>query len=400
MVWGTLENRAMSNIVTRIKRALWLRVVLRTDQNYRFVYGDDERLSCREAIEGDPTPWFVLVGRAQCYELRTPIPNVDLAEATKIADNMPVSSPFGGNVRRNRLLVKSEGTSAHITLIRQASIDTWLNRPVFLLPATWLVDRLVDEKPSVVALPGEIVGIAPSNSGYQSRLLDGSDIAEADFWWSSGTAPDLVQRFEESEVVSSLGTAIAGLSWRDWVEAFWRPEVDPLERLKSLDWRSASLLATLAFSIYMVITSAALMSMSWFFDRQLANEPDAFTDVLALRAETNQLRARDRAWSDAVGEQHATWAVWPPVLEVWEDDVVVTGLSLADGRAEVFMSADTATTVLTAFKQSAYVAEADFGQSVRRDRRLERDSFSIVWTVVDRGERVTESSAVESDNES
>ena len=51
------------------------------------------------------------------------------------------------------------------------------------------------------------------------------------------------------------------------------------------------------------------MSTSWFFDRQLANEPDAFTDVLALRAETNQLRARDRAWSDAVGEQHATWAV-------------------------------------------------------------------------------------------
>ena len=90
----------------------------------------------------------------------------------------------------------------------------------------------------------------------------------------------------------------------------------------------------------------------------------------------------------------------PPVLDVWEDEVVVTGLSLADGRAEVFMSADTATTVLTAFKQSAYVAEADFGQSVRRDRRLERDSFSIVWTVVDSAGRLTENNAVESDNES
>jgi hypothetical protein len=84
-----------------------------------------------------------------------------------------------------------------------------------------------------------------------------------------------------------------------------------------------------------------------------------------------------------VGEQHPTWAVWPPVLEVWGGDVVVTGLTVAEGNAEVFMSASKATSVLTQFKQSPYVTDADFGMSVRRDRRLDRDTFSIVWTVAD-----------------
>lgn len=373
----------MSSLVTRIKRAFWSRVVLKTDRDYRFELSDEGALACHEATEQAPDPLLVLVGRAHCYELRSPIPNVDAAEASKIAKNMPVASPFGQNLRRNRLVVKDDGTSAHITLMRHASVADFLKRPLLLMPVMWVVDRLLDEKPSVVKLPGEIVGIAPSTNGYQSRLLDGSDGSENDFWWSSGHQSQDVQRFDGNQFIDALGVALRGLSWRDWLEALWRPDVSPLDRLKSVDWRMGSMVVAAVFSLYMIVTSAALVSTGWILDRQLANEPDAFTDVLALRAETNRLRAKDGAWSSAVGEQHPTWAVWPPVLEVWGGDVVVTGLTVAEGNAEVFMSASKATSVLTQFKQSPYVTDADFGMSVRRDRRLDRDTFSIVWTVAD-----------------
>ena len=373
----------MSSMVSRIKRLLWSRVVLKTDQEYRFIYADDGSLSCRQSAADDAAPLLLLAGRAHCYELRTPIPNVDPSEAAKIADNMPVSSPFGDNIRRNRLVVNNDGNSAHITLVRQASISGWLKRPLLLMPATWLVDRLVSEKPSVVSLPGEIVGIAPSKSGYQSRLLDGTDVAEADFWWSSGNAPDAVQRFDEGEVLSSLGAAIAGLSWRDWVEAFWRPEVSPLERFKSLNWKSASLTVSAGLGIYLLITSLVLMSVSWMLDRQLASEPQAFADVLALRSERNELLAKDRAWTEAAGEQHPTWALWPPILELWDGNTLVTGVELSNGRAEVMLTADRGTDALMAFKQSAFVKDADFGNPIRRNLRLERDTFSIAWELSD-----------------
>ena len=385
VVGGGIENTDMSSMVSRIKRLLWSRVVLKTDQDYRFIYADDGAVTCRESAANDPAPLLLLVGRAHCYELRTPIPNVDPAEAAKIADNMPVSSPFGESIRRNRLLVSSDGNIAHITLVRRLSLTTdWLMRPLLIMPATWLVDRLIDEKPSVVALPGEIVGIAPSKSGYQSRLLDGSEGAEGDFWWSSGNSPDSVQRFDEGDVISSLGTVIAGLSWRDWAEAFWKPEVSPLERFKSLDWKSASLTLATGLAIYLLITSTLLMSVSWILDRQLANEPQAFSDVLALRAERNQLLAKDRAWTEAVREQYPTWALWPPILELWDENTFVIGVQVSNGKAEVMLTADRGTDALMSFKQSAYVKDADFGDPIQRNLRLERDTFSIEWELTDR----------------
>lgn len=372
----------MSSIVTRIKSALWSRVALITDQEYRFDFSDGV-LRCVQATAGDPAPLLILVGRSHCYELRSPIPDVDVSEAAKIADNMPVASPFGANIRRNRLVTTGEGNLAHITLVRQASLSEWLRRPLLLMPITWLIDRLVNEKPSVVALPGELVGIAPSKSGYQSRLLDGSEEGAADFWWSSGYSPDGVQSFDEDSVLSSLAAALSGLSWRDWVEAFWRPEVSPFERFKSMDWRSASYTVLIGVIIYLAATSLVLTSVSWVLDRQLANEPQAFADVLELRSEKNALLTKDRAWKTAIEKQYATWTVWPPLLAIWDGNTLVTGVEFSNGRAEVFLTADLGTDALMAFKESVFVKNADFGNPIRRNLRYERDTFSIAWDLTD-----------------
>ena len=101
-----------------------------------------------------------------------------------------------------------------------------------------------------MTLPGEIVGIAPSSNGYQSRLLDGSDGSENDFWWSSGHQSQDVQRFDSNQFVDALGAALLGLSWRDWLEALWRPDVSPLDSLKSVDWRMGSMVVAAVFSVY------------------------------------------------------------------------------------------------------------------------------------------------------
>lgn len=372
-------------LMTKLKRWLWGRVLLRTDRDYRFSIDDDGTLVCREAGDNSASPFLLLMGRAHCYELRSTVPSVDASEAAKIAKNMPVSSPFGPNIRRNRLSMQDDSGVAHITLMRRASVAEWLQSPLMIMPTTWLFDELVKGQPAVVSMPGELVGLAPSHSGYQTRLLDGSEAAEADFWWSTGLQADDVIRLDTQAVIANLGSSLKRLSLRDWQEALWRPEASPLDRLKALDWRRGMALAVSSFGLYMVLTSVLLVSTNWLFDRQLRNEPQSFTDALSLRAEANRLRASDKAWQDAVGVQHANWAVWPPIMAVWEGDVAVTGLNLADGQAEVFMTASLATDVLAAFKQSPFVSNADFGVSVRRSRSSNRDTFSIIWTPVDNG---------------
>ena len=390
----------MATLVTKLKQWLWGRVLLRTDRDYRFSLSADGALTCSEAGEVAGSPFLVLMGRAHCYELRSPLPSVDSAEAAKIAKNMPVASPFGANLRRNRLALQGDNNVAHITLIRRASVAEWLQAPFLLIPTTWLFDELVDGQPAVVELPGEIVGLAPSKSGYQTRLLDGSPAAESDFWWSAGHQAEEIRRLEAQTVLANLGASLKKLALRDWVEALWRPEVSPLDRIKALDWRNGAKLAVGGFSLYMVLSSVLLISANWLFDRQLSREPQAFTDALTLRAETNRLKATDKAWQDTVGDQYATWAVWPPIMAVWTGDVAVTGVNLVDGQAEAFMSANSATDVLTAFKQSPFVQNADFGVSVRRSRSSNRDTFSIVWSPVDAEPSEPSIEAGEADSES
>ena len=386
MLKGKIQHKILSAVCSQIGLLGF------GDQILRLRYNDDSTITAQPRCEGDPEPRVVIVSRAACIEVRRDIPAATAGEAYKIAKLMPITAPYNG-VRKVSISGSAEDNfSALITIVDPsltARID--LQRPgVALIPISWLMKSFVKGQSGVLSVAGDQIAFASSANSLTTVAIEQNSAAAEALWIRYGDDETDKVTIDQSEFFGGLLTSLRNTKFDDWRDAVLGNSEGRDSSLAGLPWVAIAKVTTTFAMVYLLATSVLLFTADRFTSWMASSESSTFEQALSLKAKRNVLTREQELWVRVIGPQPPSWAAWPPLLEVWEDDVIVSSIQYSDGEIEVFFMAPDGPKLLTNIIENPYVSNARFGVAVRKDPRSNLDRFSLVWSVSDSADSNTE----------
>ena len=363
---------------------IWIRVGFAGSKPWQFMRSDDQL--CLQLVNGDsvPKPRIILAARSMCFEIEKHIPVDSWREAYRIAQNVPLSSPFADGVRRINLApAQAGGFKALITMVDATKIDSTVRKSMLLLlPISWVVREMELSDAVEFDCGGECFGLATLGEFGVTASLS-SLTEKRDFWWSIGKEVDEVDHVSEAQLLNLLPRALVSLGRSQWLDASRGLGSSSIFSMEAINWTKFGQVAGCFFVGYLVLASLTLAGFGAWVSGELKTEPKAFTQALVMKQELNELRQANDQWAALVGEQYPVWVLWPVVEDLRLAGVIIRSARYKDGTAEFFLMADKATEVLDLLIANPYTTNVEFGASVRSDRRTQKEIFSLKCELAD-----------------
>lgn len=370
--------------VTRVRSAFWMRIAVVTGTNsWRFAL-DDARVKLNPSDDNDGVPPIILVaGRSQCYEIEKHIPADSWLEARRIANFLPVSSPFEG-IRKTHLVHDERGGyTARICIINSKQIEHALpTRPIALIPSSWLFYTLANGQSVEIEFAGEKFGFSCERATNISTLLT-SDSQKRDFWWAVGSEPGDIEEVSGDRVAERMGAALSALNAAQWIEAVKGNRFNAVVELRTIDWRTFGRTLGIQAFCYTLLVSIALAGGGVWAQNKAVEESGDLIRALELKGDINRLVSANQNWMAIAGEQHPVWAIWPVIEAISKDRVFVRDIRFESGSVETGLLAEDATEILNIVLNNPYARNVEFGSAIIKDRQTGFDSFSIRWDLYD-----------------
>jgi len=380
------ESRVKSyyyKLVSWLLDHLWSQIGFAGQSSWRFQRKGSE-LELEAVVEDNARGHRVVIAaRSLCFEIEKHIPVDSWREAYRIAQNVPVSSPFEG-VRRVKLVpAQAGGFQALISMIDTSKVDAASRESMLLLiPISWLAHKMDLSEAVEVDFARESFGLVSLGELGVTAVIN-SPTQRRDFWWSMGKAAEEVGHVGESEVLTLLPSALLSMGWPQWLDASRGLGSATTFSLESFDWMKFGQVLGSFFVGYLLLTSLLLAAYGGWISSALSTEPESFTEALAVKREINELTLDNEQWTTLVGEQHPVWVLWPVVEELRLAGVTIRSVRYAEGAVEFFLLAEKATDVLDQLIASPYAANVEFGAPVKSDRRTQKETFSLRWELAD-----------------
>lgn len=324
-----------------------------------------------------------IISRSFCFEVVRHVPVESRGEARKIASQIPLAAPFDGPRKIKLSQCDEGGFNALISVVDKERLEACVTeRPLMMVPQSWLFDALAAENHIELDCAGVLVGVERTGSTSTSAVLSSKSRAR-DFWWALGIDETTVTRCTQSDFLLALPRLFTGLGIAQWIEAARRDDLKSAMQLDVRDWYRFGKVAGVFFAAYLLLSSAGLSLGSAIVQSYVSSESSEFKEALTLKGRVNGVVGQEEELRALIGDQYPVWTILPVLEVITKSEALVRSIKYTEGTVEVFVLSKDATAVLDNVISSPFVSAAEFGAPVQQDPRTGIERFSVQWTLAE-----------------
>jgi hypothetical protein len=303
--------------------------------------------------------WFLVVGREHYFESVKDYPVGNRNDLNNILKNERWNFPFEG--RAFTRIVRLDDQSHRVTfwVIKKSVLDGLVGWPIFVIPETACIEEILDAKIAVVERLGQVVYVALTPDGLVSSLGQQS-LFEQRIATSVSTSNPSSERSLKLTDGDTAEAILAGL-WSIFKASpmrFFRGF--DLKAIRSYPWLIAAKFSIALVIAYLTITSAYLISASWWIDHQLQSQKVLAESSLVIRKEIENKRGLMGEAFQVFSEVQPLWISWDILMDLQDRGVDVRAVNSISGAVTFYLTAPRAIDELEWLSQDARVASAEF----------------------------------------
>lgn len=376
--------RLSKKITTFISRFFLARVVFWSSGFYQFV-AESSNVALRAVASGSrPSAWFVIVGREDYFESVCDYPVGDLSDVKRILEQDVYQKPFQGEIFQSIKRLSGQAHRVNTWVIKEAVFAHLGSRPLFLVPESACIDA-VESSPSIlIERLGKKVLVVKSINGLTSGYvgddssLEQFELIQRQLLSHSGVnAAQSIVEYGSKRTHSALFRGMLKVVLREPATFFRKPD---LTAFATYDWLRGFKLTIMAVIVYVIVTSAYLMSSNYWIKQRLADLAEPVSHAMSVKLSVDKLTSKLSDIQSVFLSMQPSWKIWDIELDLVAQGVKVIKTISNGSGITYFLEAESATEVLTYLSQDQRVAEAEFLNQVRRIN--DRDIFAIKLSLV------------------
>ncbi|MDX2369999.1 MAG: hypothetical protein QNK36_16615 [Colwellia sp.] len=344
----------------------------------KFYLDEHQQLSLRKTVEGEKQPLLMIIARQYYHEMAKTYPVSNKAELTKLLKLEFTNNPATKHYIWQNKTLKTTG--------EQTSVNIWqfsLELPHFSiqLPESLLFslggnqERVVCVESKQMAENNEQLFVAQKQSLIHSALSNKLINNSQRFLMSSGISANLpVHNVSTGTFGAELAMGFTG-KLAPLIPHFIMKNKNT-NQLKQLKIASVTFISV--FFVYLLISSAYLMSKNYYLQQELNQQVDVVNTALDEQKSFDNYVQRYRTLQTFLKGQGNSTPFWLIMTSLFED-AQFSNFRMTNGRYVLRGTAPKATDLLVKLSKFSIVSDAKFDFPTRNIKGLDR--FVIGFTI-------------------
>lgn len=361
-------------MLSRIERSVSSFGGYYSDKLYRFKYDGAGQLCNLEHEPLHKAHWLVLA-RQHYFETYKDYPIAsakDLKQALKFeANDYPVTGITLQQIKR------LDESSHRVTtwIIPNSLIDSLANRPILILPESYLLSKLNDYDIYCIESHSNTLFVANASNQLHSGLAT-PQISNAEmFCYMAGVAykeSGCLLVTSQQQWLSLLQQGFKKLVLSELTGFILRGTQDAKSQYP---WKHAAIAAVFGGSIYLLGTSIWLATHNSYLAQQVEQHADQVNNALTLQKEYQSQLQWQQQLLQPLKTNESYFYAWRVMATVLQSGAKLTSMHYRDKTITLYGNAKKASDVLALIVKDEHVTQAQFTNSVRQVRN--RENFSI-----------------------